>query len=86
MQWPNSGVEPEIEQSRLLIVRLNAAASLFNDAAWALEQTLHNLRLNAVGSSGIQHRMIQDREVLLAELRTRMEAGKKVLDAQFKVA
>lgn len=70
-------MEPEIDEANVLIARLNAAASLFSDAAWTLEQILHNLRINAVGSSGIQHRVIQDREALLRELRERIDAGKK---------
>jgi len=36
--------------------------------AWDIERVLHNLRLNAVGSSGIQHRVIKPREELLEEL------------------
>lgn len=86
MQWPNSGAEPEISDANGLLGQLNAAATIFNDMAWALEQTLHNLRINAAGASGIQHRVIQDREALLAELRERIDAGKKLLDAQFKPA
>ena len=75
-------MEPELKIAQELIERLNTIASQFNDAAWELEQTLHNLRLNAVGSSGIQHRVIRDRDALLSELRIRLKKCKKVLDAR----
>jgi hypothetical protein len=68
--------EPELIEAAHLISRLNDESSRYNDAAWALEQTLHNLRLNAVGSTGIQHRIIADREPLLVELRKRIESAK----------
>jgi len=36
--------------------------------AWEVEQVLHRLRHAEVGASGIQHRIIQSKDVLLADL------------------
>lgn len=67
------GLEPEVTAAFELAQALQARGRVLTNAAWEIERVLHNLRLNAVGASGIQHRVILDRGELLEQLQVVVE-------------
>jgi hypothetical protein len=69
-----------IEYAKDLWEKLSARKTEASRAQWDLDRSFHNLQLNAVGASGIQHRVIEDRSALLAELEERINIAEKVLD------
>lgn len=65
--------EPEVVAAMELAQATQARGQRITQAAWQIERVLHNLRLNAVGASGIQHRVILDRGELMEQLRIVVE-------------
>lgn len=73
-------LERQINEAELLKRAIIARQMALSLVSWDIERVLHNLRLNKIGASGIQHRVIQDRTVLLEQLSSVVNAAKVALD------
>jgi hypothetical protein len=56
------------DEAEALCKEISAEQMRLSRLAWTLERVIHRLRLAQVGSSGIQHRVIETKEEVLDEL------------------
>ena len=66
----------EIEEAAELARTVAKEGIRLSGLSWDIEQVLHRLRHARVGASGIQHRVIEAEDKLLADLRKVVAAAK----------
>lgn len=69
----------ETDEAAEIARQLTGKGLQLTGAAWEVEQVLHRLRHARVGASGIQHRVIEEEQVLLKKLRQVAQRAKDLL-------